>query len=381
MAVSVEEQSEGYLSNRIALIAVLIIFGLSCLGLFAVYLSFPHMRPEERPYVKLPTSLEDAKNLGRVLSNYTDDHFLTVLLAFFLTYIFLQSFAIPGSIFLSFLSGFLFPFLLAITLVCLCSAIGASLCYLISYSVGRRLVLHYIPERVAKWKLQVCSHRTLFFSYAIHRTYIYLYLYIIIFWIDNWRFLLFFSFPSPLSLFLLVEMFPGRQTKRQHDILHNLPPNNAFPAELVHQHNVAYRRRSNFAVLHRNIRRRCAAVDSCNSCGNVVTAARLSQRSVHLGEHPALDRIRHSLPYSCSLQDEAEKEIRIGQPTIEAGWTSNRYCRTVLRAPELTKGRRGHRANSWRRRLACHILHVHVVFGAWMHWTKKKNTIMNAADR
>ncbi|OQR76043.1 transmembrane protein 41B-like [Tropilaelaps mercedesae] len=166
MAVNSEDQTEG-LSNRSAAIAVVIIFGLSCLGLFAVYLSFPEMRPEERPYVKLPTSLEDAKNLGRVLSNYTDKHFFTVLLAFFCTYIFLQSFAIPGSLFLSFLSGFLFPFLLAITLVCLCSAIGASLCYLISYNVGRRLVLHYIPDRVAEWKQQVAKQQGNMIYYII----------------------------------------------------------------------------------------------------------------------------------------------------------------------------------------------------------------------
>lgn len=154
MAVDVEDQQQ-CLSNRNAMLAVIVIFGLSCLGLFTVYLSFPEMRPEERPFVKLPTSLEDAKNLGRVLSHYKDAHFAQVLLAFFCTYIFLQSFAIPGSIFLSFLSGFLFPFLLAIFLVCLCSAIGASLCYLISYSFGRRLAMHWIPERISKWKKQV----------------------------------------------------------------------------------------------------------------------------------------------------------------------------------------------------------------------------------
>lgn len=156
--MNVEDQEE-CLSTKSALLAIAVIFGLSCLGLFTVYLSFPEMRPEEQPYVKLPTSLEDAKNLGRVLSRYTDDHFAAVVLAFFCTYIFLQSFAIPGSIFLSFLSGFLFPFLLAIFLVCLCSAIGASLSYLISYSVGSRLILAWIPDKLAKWKQQVAKQK------------------------------------------------------------------------------------------------------------------------------------------------------------------------------------------------------------------------------
>lgn len=161
------EDQDDTISNRNAFLAVVAIFGLSVLGLFAVYLCFPELKPEERPYVKIPTSLEDAKHLGNVLSNYTDEHFFMVLIAFFCTYIFLQSFAIPGSIFLSFLSGFLFPFTVALLVVCLCSAIGASLCYLISYCLGRRLVLYYWPERVARWKTQVLKHRANMFYYVV----------------------------------------------------------------------------------------------------------------------------------------------------------------------------------------------------------------------
>ncbi|XP_003743958.1 transmembrane protein 41B [Galendromus occidentalis] len=166
MAVNVEDQTE-QTSNRNAFIAISAIFLLSGMGLYTVYLFFPEMEPEEKPYVTLPTSLESAKDLGRVLSNYTDDNFAMVLLAFFCTYIFLQSFAIPGSIFLSFLSGFLFPFPLALLTVCLCSAIGASLCYLISYCVGRRLIMHYFPDRVEKLKKQVSNHENNMLYYII----------------------------------------------------------------------------------------------------------------------------------------------------------------------------------------------------------------------
>lgn len=63
-----------------------------------------------------------------------------MLAGFICVYIFLQTFAIPGSIFLSIISGFLFPFPLALLAVCFCSATGASFCYLLSYLAGRRLV-------------------------------------------------------------------------------------------------------------------------------------------------------------------------------------------------------------------------------------------------
>lgn len=37
--------------------------------------------------MKLPMNMEDAKGLATVLSNYKDDYFFTVVLAFFYTYI------------------------------------------------------------------------------------------------------------------------------------------------------------------------------------------------------------------------------------------------------------------------------------------------------
>ncbi|XP_015750881.1 PREDICTED: transmembrane protein 41B-like isoform X1 [Acropora digitifera] len=111
--------------------------------------------------------MEDAKGLGRALSNYTDEYFLQVLLGFIVIYIFLQTFAIPGSIFLSILSGFLFPFPLALFLVCLCSSVGASFCYLLFYLVGRKLVQHYMPDRVNQWREQVNHHKDNLLSYII----------------------------------------------------------------------------------------------------------------------------------------------------------------------------------------------------------------------
>ena len=100
--------------------------------LFPRFLPPPiHFSDEERSLVKYPRSIEDAKGLAKVLSAYKDDHFEYIVLGFFAIYNFLQTFAIPGSIFLSILSGFLFPFPLACFLVSLCSALGASFCYLL----------------------------------------------------------------------------------------------------------------------------------------------------------------------------------------------------------------------------------------------------------
>jgi len=38
--------------------------------MYNVYLSLPDLTPDEKIHVKLPRELEDAKNLGRVISVY-----------------------------------------------------------------------------------------------------------------------------------------------------------------------------------------------------------------------------------------------------------------------------------------------------------------------
>jgi uncharacterized membrane protein YdjX (TVP38/TMEM64 family) len=70
----------------------------------------------------------------------------------------LQTFAIPGSIFLSILAGFLYPFPLALFLVCLCSSLGASFCYLLSQLFGRHLLLKYFHDRITLWQKRVQAH-------------------------------------------------------------------------------------------------------------------------------------------------------------------------------------------------------------------------------
>ncbi|KAL3290558.1 hypothetical protein HHI36_023950 [Cryptolaemus montrouzieri] len=89
------------------------------------------------------------------------------MLGVFMVYVFLQTFAIPGSLFLSILSGFLFPFSVALSLVCTCSAIGASLCFLLSQLLGRKLIMAYFPERAQKWAVQVDKHRDNLLNYII----------------------------------------------------------------------------------------------------------------------------------------------------------------------------------------------------------------------
>ncbi|XP_058063813.1 transmembrane protein 41B [Anopheles bellator] len=154
-------------SARQSLILLLAIFLASLFAMLYVYAMFPQLDESEKQYIKVPFDIEDAKQLGRVLDRYKDLYNLEVMFGIILVYIFLQTFAIPGSLFLSILSGFLYSFPVALTLVCFCSALGATLCYLLSQLVGRRLVKFYFPERARLWASQVDRHRDDLLSYML----------------------------------------------------------------------------------------------------------------------------------------------------------------------------------------------------------------------
>ncbi|XP_028649582.2 transmembrane protein 41B [Erpetoichthys calabaricus] len=154
-------------SARMSLLILVSIFLLAASAMYLVYQNFPELNEEEKEKIKIPKNMDDAKALGTVLSKYKDTYYTQVLLAYFATYIFLQTFAIPGSIFLSILSGYLYPFPLALFLVCLCSGLGASFCYMLSYLVEDQWSYKYLTEKALKWSQQVDKHREHLINYII----------------------------------------------------------------------------------------------------------------------------------------------------------------------------------------------------------------------
>ncbi|KAM3725156.1 WD repeat-containing protein [Dirofilaria immitis] len=131
--------------------------------LFTLYINFPELTDDERVDFKLPKDLIQAKRLGLVLSKYKDKHYYTVLFGISTVYIMLQSLAIPGSIFLTVLAGYLFSFPIALCLVCTCSACGAQICYFFSFLFGRERILAFAPEKISKWKNEVTDFDSLFY--------------------------------------------------------------------------------------------------------------------------------------------------------------------------------------------------------------------------
>ena len=68
----------GELSTRAAVLLLLLIFlsSLLCVGL--VWLTLPTVQQEDRDSLAMPANIEDAKQLGAVLSRYKDQYFVQV---------------------------------------------------------------------------------------------------------------------------------------------------------------------------------------------------------------------------------------------------------------------------------------------------------------
>lgn len=84
-----------------------------------------------------------------VLLKYRELNSGAVLAVFMCAYIFMQAFAIPGSVIFSLLSGPLFGPLSGYVLVCISTTVGAIACYCVSNCFMRRLLAARFPARVA----------------------------------------------------------------------------------------------------------------------------------------------------------------------------------------------------------------------------------------
>ncbi|CAG8520198.1 6355_t:CDS:2 [Ambispora gerdemannii] len=131
---------------------------LFCVALGFVYISvqllLPPIEPGKRELLKLPRNVEELRDLKELLSFYMDNFYPRVLAVFVIIYIFLQTFSIPGSMWLSILGGALFGLPVALPVVCACCTIGSTHSYLLSQKFGKA----FMKERYADKLDQLASH-------------------------------------------------------------------------------------------------------------------------------------------------------------------------------------------------------------------------------
>ncbi|VAH36349.1 unnamed protein product [Triticum turgidum subsp. durum] len=121
-------------------------------GLVGVYLSMPD---SDYSFLKLPRNLHELQILTGHLENYTSDYTVQVLIGYCAVYIFMQTFMIPGTIFMSLLAGALFGQLRGVALVVFAASAGASSCFFLSKMIGKPLVFVLWPDKLTFFQKQV----------------------------------------------------------------------------------------------------------------------------------------------------------------------------------------------------------------------------------
>lgn len=90
------------------------------------------------------------------LESYTSDYTAQVLVGYCVVYIFMQTFMIPGTVFMSLLAGALFGVFKGVALVVFTATAGASSCFFLSKVIGRPLLSSLWPDKLKFFQTQVC---------------------------------------------------------------------------------------------------------------------------------------------------------------------------------------------------------------------------------
>ncbi|KAF8515389.1 oxalate transporter [Hysterangium stoloniferum] len=155
------------LFNAALKMAVLFVVSTLVLG-GTLWLALPTLDEADRPLLRIPKSFDQLKELNALLKKYRDIYPYRIVICWTTTYLFLQAFSLPGSMYLSILGGAVWGVWRAIPMACTAVATGATLCYLISAALGPALLaLPKFKERLDRWAEKVDAQRANLISFLI----------------------------------------------------------------------------------------------------------------------------------------------------------------------------------------------------------------------
>ncbi|DAZ97688.1 TPA: hypothetical protein N0F65_009689 [Lagenidium giganteum] len=117
------------------------------------------LNADEWDKLRAPTSLEAAQQLGDALQSFAARDYGRLLVAHMCCYLYLQSFAIPGTVFFNLLGGALFGIAVGFPLCLAYNTLGSVCMFLLSKHLGRRLVLHFFPQKLTQLHDMLEEHR------------------------------------------------------------------------------------------------------------------------------------------------------------------------------------------------------------------------------
>ncbi|KAG5233232.1 hypothetical protein OIU76_016123 [Salix suchowensis] len=150
--------------TRWELAAALGVFFVFSTGLFCIYLIMP---AADYGKLKLPRTISDLRSLKDNLATYASEYPAQFILGYCSTYIFMQTFMIPGTIFMSLLAGALFGVVRGLFLVVFNATAGASSCFFLSKLIGRPLVNWLWPEKLRIFQSEIAKRKEKLLNYML----------------------------------------------------------------------------------------------------------------------------------------------------------------------------------------------------------------------
>ncbi|CAA0827822.1 Uncharacterized membrane protein [Striga hermonthica] len=154
----------GYPLSRWEFAAAMGVFLVFCSGLLCIFLTMP---ASEYEMLRLPRTLADLRLLKDQLASYARLYPAKFILGYCSTYIFMQTFMIPGTIFMSLLAGALFGVVRGLFLVVFNATAGASSCYFLSKLIGRPIVNWLWPEKLRYFQAEIAKQREKLLNYML----------------------------------------------------------------------------------------------------------------------------------------------------------------------------------------------------------------------
>ncbi|BDA42227.1 Transmembrane protein 41 homolog [Coccomyxa sp. Obi] len=114
-----------------------------------------------------PLSISQLAAQRDVVQNYAAEHLVATLIGWTLVYVFMQMFAIPGTVSLSLLSGALFGTLQGLFLVAVVSTLGSCACFMLSRLVGKSLAHAVWPDQLKTFEQEVQKRKGDLLNYII----------------------------------------------------------------------------------------------------------------------------------------------------------------------------------------------------------------------
>ncbi|GMT11201.1 hypothetical protein PFISCL1PPCAC_2498 [Pristionchus fissidentatus] len=124
------------------------IFALSSLSLWYMICAAPGWNADGTATFEMPKQFDNFTILATKFKEYKEEHFAYISSVFVCTYLYKQTFAIPGSFFLNVIAGAVFDMWSGFFLVCCLTTAGSTLCYLFSELFGREYVLYYFGQKL-----------------------------------------------------------------------------------------------------------------------------------------------------------------------------------------------------------------------------------------